>query len=58
MFNVKLNKTYEITTSASEKIVLIAKLVAVVPGGFLFLDEIKNDKFALSNETVVALQQL
>ena len=56
MFNVETNKTYEIIVS--ENTALIAKLVEIVPGGYIFFDEIKNDKFALSNETVLGFVRL
>ena len=52
------NKTVEITVIQSSKIVLIAKFLGKVPGGFLFKDEVQNKEFALSNEDVVMMEVL
>ena len=52
MFKSKLGKTYEIHVNQSIKVVLIAKLVAFVPGGYRFHDEIQNTFFNLSSEDV------
>ena len=52
------NKTVEITVRMSEKVVLIAKFVKEVPGGFLFRDEIKAETFALRTEDVVKMERL
>ena len=55
---MKLGKTVEITVRQSSKVVLIAKLISEVPGGFLFRDEVQNQEFALSNEDVISMEVL
>ena len=51
------NKTVEITVIQSSKIVLIAKFIKKIPGGYLFRDEIKGNKeFALSNDDVAMME--
>ena len=52
------NKTVEITVITSEKVVLIAKFLKKIEGGFLFRDEIKAETFALSNEDVVMMERI
>ena len=53
------NRTVEITVITSEKVVLIAKFIKKIPGGFLFRDEIKgNEEFALRTEDVVMMEVL
>ena len=50
--------TVEITVKQSEKIVIIAKYLAKIEGGYLFHDEIKNERFALSDRDVVKLERI
>ena len=50
------NKTVEITVRHSSKIVLIAKFLKDIPGGTLFIDELRNETFALRFEDIVKLE--
>ena len=50
--------TVEITVKQSTKIVIIAKYLAKVEGGYLFHDEIKNERFALSDRDVLKLEKI
>ena len=52
------NKTVEITVRQSSKVVLIAKFLKDIPGGTLFIDEVKNETFALRFEDIVKLEVL
>ena len=53
------NKTVEITVRHSHKVVLIAKLVKILPEGFIFVDEIKgNEEFMLRREDVTMMEVL
>ena len=52
MFTAKPGKTYEIHINQSVSVVLIAKFVEFVPGGYRFHDEIQNTWFNLSSDDV------
>ncbi len=52
------NKTVEITVRQSSKVVLIAKLIKILPEGFIFRDEVQNQEFALRREDVTMMEVL
>ena len=58
MFEVIIGKNVEFTVRASEKIVLIARLVGECSEGLHFKDEVQNETFSIRKSDITSVRSI